>query len=276
MVIFGTIGIFVKYIPLPSSEIALFRAGIGFLSLGFFMIIAKRKVSFKNIKKNLKFLIPAGMFLGINWILLFESYRYTTVATATLCYYLAPTFIIIASAFALKEKLTLTKIICACISFIGMIFVSGILTNKEFKLSELIGVAFGVGAAALYATIVLLNKKMQNIDSFDVTAFQLLTSAIVLLPYVLLTEDFSNTILSAKEILLIIFIGVLHTGIAYLLYFGAVKKTRAQTAACFSYIDPVLAVILSAVLLNEPFSVYTAIGAILILGAGIIVETRKQ
>lgn len=275
MIIFGTIGIFVKYIPLPSSAIALLRAFIGFLFLILFVIFSKKKIEFDKIKNNLKFLIPAGVFLGVNWILLFESYRYTTVATATLCYYLAPTFIIIASPFVLKERLTITKVICAIVSLIGMVFVSGVLA-EGFSISELVGVAFGIGAAALYATIVLLNKKMQNIKPFDVTTFQLFTSAVVLLPYVLLTEDFSATILGAKEIILIIFIGIVHTGLAYLLYFGAVSKVSAQTAACFSYIDPVLAVILSAILLNEPFSAYTAIGAVLILGAGIVGETRKQ
>lgn len=276
MVIFGTIGVFVKYIPLPSSAIALLRAGIGFLFLTLFIIISGRKISIANIIRNLKFLIPAGVFLGVNWILLFESYRHTTVATATLCYYLAPTFIIIASPFVLKERLTLTKGICAFISLVGMVFVSGILTNKSFELSELKGIALGVGAAALYAAIVLLNKKMSDIESFDVTAFQLLASAIVLLPYVLLTEDFSSTILTTKHWILIIFIGIVHTGLAYLLYFGAVKKVSAGAAACFSYIDPVLAVILSAVLLGEPFFVSSSIGAVLILGAGIIGETRKQ
>lgn len=275
MIIFGTIGIFVKYIPLSSSAIALCRASIGFVFLLLVMCLKKSKIDFLAIKKNLKFLIPAGVFLGINWILLFEAYKYTTVATATLCYYLAPTFIILAAPFVLREKLTLKKIICATVSLVGMVFVSGVL-NAGFKLQELVGVAFGIGAAALYASIVLLNKKTTEISSYDLTAFQLFMSSVVLLPYVFLTQDFSGVKVTTGLILLILFIGVVHTGVAYMLYFGSVKKVKAQTAALFSYIDPVLAVILSAVLLKEGINALTIIGAVLILGASAVCEFEKQ
>lgn len=274
MIIFGTISIFVKHIPLSSGTIAWLRASIGFVFLVIAILCKKSKVSFKSIKENLKFLIPSGIFLGANWILLFESYNYISVATATLCYYLAPTFIILASPFVLKEKLTVKKITCAGVSLVGMIFVSGILTG--FQVKDLSGIFLSVAAALLYAAIVLLNKKTTNISSFDLTAFQLFMSSLVLIPYVLLTENISAVKLNATQIVLVIFIGIVHTGLAYMLYFGSVQKVKAQTAALFSYIDPVLAVILSAVFLEEPFSVYTAIGAILILGAGIIGETRKQ
>ncbi|MBQ4155200.1 MAG: EamA family transporter [Clostridia bacterium] len=275
MIIFGTIGIFVKYIPISSSTIALLRASIGFIFLLLVILCKKSKISFKSINKNLKFLIPSGMFLGVNWILLFESYRYTTVATATLCYYLAPTFIIIASPFVLKEKLGVKKIICAAVSLVGMVFVSGVL-NTGFSFKELAGVLFGIGAALLYASIVLLNKKTRDISSYDLTAFQLFISSLVLLPYVLLTQGFSGVKLDAKLVVLVIFIGIVHTGIAYMLYFGSVQKVKAQTAALFSYIDPVLAVILSAVLLKESINTLTIIGAVLILGASAIGELEKQ
>ncbi len=275
MIIFGTIGIFVKYIPLGSGTIAWLRATIGFLFLLLVVLCKKSKISFKAIKKNFKFLIPSGIFLGVNWILLFESYHYTSVATATLCYYLAPTFIIIASPFVLKEKLTFKKIICATVSLVGMVFVSGVL-NTGFKITELVGVGFGVGAALLYATIVLLNKKTTDISSYDLTAFQLFMSSLVLLPYVLLTQDFGGVKIDIKLVVLVIFIGIVHTGLAYMLYFGSVQKVKAQTAALFSYIDPVLAVILSAVLLKESINLLTILGAILILGASAVGELEKQ
>ncbi len=275
MIIFGTIGIFVKYIPLSSSAIALCRASIGFVFLLLFMCVKKSKISLSAISKNLKFLIPAGVFLGINWILLFEAYKYTTVATATLCYYLAPTFIILAAPFVLREKLTAKKIICAAISLVGMVFVSGVL-KAGFKMQELSGVALAVAAAVLYAAIVLLNKKSTEISSFDLTAFQLFMSSIVLLPYVLLTGGFGTEKLDVSVIILILVIGIIHTGVAYMLCFGSIKKVKAQTAALFSYIDPVLAVILSAVLLKEGINVLTIIGAILILGASAVCEIEKQ
>ena len=230
MLIFGTIGVFVRYIPLPSSAVALARALIGVIFLAFVMLVRKSRISFISIKNNFVKLLIAGVFLGANWILLFEAYRYTTVASATLCYYLAPTFMIIASPFVLKEKLSAVKVVCVIISLIGMVFVSGAF-ESTFALSQIKGVALGIGAATLYAAIVLLNKKIKNISSFDMTVFELFVSAAVLLPYVFLTEDFSGVSLSANSVLILLLVGVLHTGIAYLLYFDSITKLQGSTVA---------------------------------------------
>ena len=146
MTIFGTIGIFVKYIPLPSSVIACTRGFVGVIFLLLVTLISKNKISFKDIKKNLLLLVISGAFIGINWILLFEAYRYTTVATATLCYYMAPIFITIASPFILKEKLTLKKSFCVLVALIGMFFVSGIVGTADLHIS-VPGILCGLGAA---------------------------------------------------------------------------------------------------------------------------------
>lgn len=273
MLIFGTIGVFVRYIPLPSSAVALARAFIGVIFLALVMLLRKSRISFTDVRNNFIKLLIAGVFLGANWILLFEAYRYTTVATATLCYYLAPAFMIIATPFVLKEKLSAVKAVCVIISLIGMAFVSGAF-ESTFAFSQIKGVALGIGAAVLYAAIVLLNKKMKNISSFDMTVFELFVSAAVLLPYVFLTEDFSDVSLSANSVLMLLLVGVLHTGIAYLLYFDSITKLQSSTVALFSYIDPVCAVILSAVLLKEKFTVYSFVGAVLILGASVFGELK--
>lgn len=274
MLIFGTIGVFVRYIPLPSSAVALARALVGVIFLALVMLLRKSRISFTAVRKNFIKLLIAGVFLGANWILLFEAYRYTTVATATLCYYLAPAFMIIASPFVLKEKLSAVKAVCVIISLIGMVFVSGAF-ESTFMLSQIKGVALGIGAAVLYAAIVLLNKEMKNISSFDMTVFELFVSAAVLLPYVFFTEDFSGVSLSANSVLMLLLVGVLHTGIAYLLYFDSITKLQSSTVALFSYIDPVCAVILSAVLLKESFTFYSFIGAVLILGASVVGELKN-
>ncbi len=275
MIIFGTIGVFVRNIPLPSSAIALVRAVVGVVFLIGISFISKKKVSFSAVKRNLLLLILSGAALGFNWILLFEAYRYTTVATATLCYYLAPTFVIVASPFVLKEKLSVKKSVCVVISLIGMVFVSGVITSG-FKISELTGVLFGIGAAVLYAAIILINKKMKDISSFDMTVAELLVSAVVLTPYVLLTEDFSGASLKIGEVFMLLLVGVVHTGVAYALYFASITKVSGSTVALFSYIDPVCAIILSATVLREGFTFYSFLGALLILGASVLGELKNS
>ncbi len=273
MLIFGTIGVLVKNIPLPSAVIALARSAIGALFLVLWTAVTGKKISFKAISKNFKYLLPAGVFLGINWIMLFESYRYTTVAIATVCYYLAPVFIVLASPFVLGEKLTVKKMFFSALALFGTVLVSGAFESGGISFA---GVAFAVGAAVLYAAIVLCNKKLDGISSNDATVTQLAITAVILGVYVGVTEDFSSFSLNGTEWLLLAVAGVVHTGLAYALYFGAVQKLDAQTSAFYSYIDPVFAVILSAVVLGEPMTVVTAIGAVLVLGSTFLSEITDK
>ncbi|MBO5150187.1 MAG: EamA family transporter [Anaerotignum sp.] len=278
MFIFGTIGIFVRHIPLPSSMIALVRGFVGAFFVLLFVYLKKSKLDKAAIRKNFVMLALSGAFIGINWILLFESYHYTTVATATLCYYMQPIFVILASPILLKEKLTPKKVICVLVALVGMVFVSGVLQTGIPALSEAKGILYGLGAALFYATVVLMNKKITNISAYDKTIMQLGMGAIVLSPYVMLTQDFATATLSMTPSLwaLLLFVGLVHTGVAYALYFDSMKDLKAQTIAIFSYIDPIVAIILSALLLKENMGLYGVIGAVLVLGSTFISELPEK
>ncbi|MGN0650512.1 MAG: DMT family transporter [Oscillospiraceae bacterium] len=269
MLIWGTIGIFVHYIPLPSGFIAFVRGAVGTAFLLAFCLIARKKLSWQAIKSNLVLLTISGGLIGVNWILLFESYRYTTVAAATLSYYMAPVFVVVASPFVIKERVTLKRGICAAAAFIGMIPVSGVL---QTGLSGLEGILLALGAALIYAAVIFINKFLKNIGSFERTVMQLASSAAVILPYALLTTDFSAVEFSPSVIILLAVVGIVHTGLAYTLYFGALGRLDAQTSAIFSYIDPISAVILSAVILGERLSAAGILGAVLVLGSAILSE----
>lgn len=271
MTIFGTIGIFVRYIPLPSSVIACVRGFVGVAFLLLVTFIKKSKISFKDIKRNLLLLVISGAFIGINWILLFEAYRYTTVATATLCYYMAPIFVTIASPFILKEKLTPKKGLCVLTALIGMVFVSGIIGSGSLQIN-VPGIMCGLGAAFFYACVILLNKHLKEISSYDMTMTQLFVAAVVILPYTLLTAEFSVADLDVKALVCLLIVGVIHTGFAYMIYFSSISSLKAQTVAIFSYIDPVIAIILSALFLKEEMDIFGLIGAVLILGSTLLSE----
>lgn len=276
MVIFGTIGIFRKYIPLPSGIVACARGILGVAFLLVFIKIKKIKMDREAIKKHLWILLVSGGFIGLNWGLLFESYRYTSVAVATLCYYMAPIFVMIVSPFLLKEKLTVKKVLCVIVALIGMVFVSGVLDGGISDVSEMKGILFGLGAAALYATVIMMNQKLREVPTYDKTIMQLGAAAVVLIPYILFVEDLSAVVLTPLIILMLIIVGIVHTGIAYALYFGSMNGLKAQTVALFSYIDPIVAIILSAMFLKEPMTIYSAIGAVLVLGATMISELPEK
>ena len=278
MFIFGTIGIFVRHIPLPSSMIALVRGFVGAFFVLLFVYLKKSKLDKAAIKKNFVMLALSGAFIGINWILLFESYHYTTVATATLCYYMQPIFVILASPFLLKEKLTVKKVACVVVALIGMVFVSSVLQTGIPALSEAKGILYGLGAACFYASVVLMNKKITEINAYDKTIMQLGMGAIVLSPYVMFTQDFGSAAASMTPSLwaLLLFVGLVHTGVAYALYFDCMSDLKAQTLAIFSYIDPIVAIILSALLLKENMGFYGVIGAVLVLGSTFISEMPEK
>lgn len=272
MVIFGSIGLFVRYIPLPSSVVALVRAFIGVIFLILVLVAKHSKLSWQSIKTNAIYLILSGAAIGFNWILLFESYRFTSVAVSTLCYYMAPIIVTILSPLILKERLTAKRFICVMAALSGMIFISGIFRINAMQNTTLTGVAFGLAAAMLYASAILLNKKMRGISAMDRTVCQLLVAAVVLFPYNFVTVDIAPLTITPWTFVLLAVIGIVHTGFAYYLYFGSMEQLSGQSVAFASYIDPVVAVILSVVILREPFDIYTAIGAVAILAAAWISE----
>ena len=273
MIIFGTIGIVRKNIDLPSEVLAFSWGILGGTFLCAFLKARGRRFAWNSIsKKNLVLLILTGTLIGINWILLFEAYNYTTVAIATLCYYMQPVIVLLVSPIVLKEKLTVRKIFCILTACFGMVLVSGVAGQVSGGSQPIMGIMLGLGAAALYASVVILNKLVQGVPVYEKTIIQLFSAAILLLPYMIPHGSLHAYHLSTLGIIMLLMAGIVHTGIAYAMYFGSVENLPAQTSALLSYIDPVTAVLLSALLLKEPLSLPGWIGTLLIIGAAMVSE----
>lgn len=273
MLLFGTVGIFRRGIALPSTVIALVRAAVGTVFLLALLLLRRQRLSLGGIRRNLLPLLLSGAVLGFNWLLLFEAYQYTTVATATLCYYMAPSFVLLASPL-LGERLTRRRAVCAAVALGGMALVSGAAEGGLPTGGEGKGIALGLAAAALYAAVVLLNKRLRDIPAYDRTIVQLGVATLVLLPYApegagILTAD-------GRTLALLLILGIVHTGLAYALYFGTAAILPAQTLALFSYIDPIVAVLLSALLLREEMGAAQWLGAAAVLGATLASELSPR
>ena len=265
MAVFGTIGLFVRNIPLPSGEIALYRAVLAAILIGAFLLVTKQKIPFGKIKKEIPLLILSGVAMGFNWILLFEAYKYTTVSVATLSYYFAPVIVTIACPILFKEKMGAKQWICFVMSTLGIVLITGI-GDLSQGTSHIKGILFGLGAASLYATVILLNKFIKNVDGIHRTFLQFLAAIVVLVPYVLLTDGVNLHTLNTKGWIFLLIVGLVHTGITYCLYFSSLKELPGQKAAILSYIDPLVAVLVSVVVLKETMTVMQILGGILILG----------
>lgn len=273
MLIFGTIGIFRKYVPLSSALLACCRGILGALFLLLLAALRKKHGLFSGIgRKHLLLLLLSGGMIGLNWILLFEAYRYTTVSTATLCYYMQPTIVALLSPLVFRERLTVKKVICILAALVGMALISGIPESGLPGPQEAKGILLGLGAAVLYAGVVMLNKKLPGMDAYAKTILQLGAAAVAVLPYVLATEDLSVLQLTQVMLFMLLIMGILHTGIAYALYFASMDGLKAQTIALVSYLDPISALVLAALILHEPMTQAGVLGAVLILGAALIGE----
>ena len=273
MVAFGTIGVFVRFIPLTSSEIALWRGVIAFLVLSVFMLASGRLSGLSRYRNKLGKLFFAGAAMGFNWILLFEAYRFTSVALATLSYYFAPTIMVIGSFVVFREQLTRKQIICFMVSTAGIVLIIGVSGGGS---NDLIGILFGLGAAVLYALVILTNKATGEIDGLIRTWIQFAAAIIVLLPYTYLVGGFHVLELERTGLISLLILGVVHTGIMYYLYFSALAHLKGQQVAILSYIDPIVAVVLSVALLHETITMLQLAGGLLILGATLINELKRK
>ncbi|MDF2906076.1 MAG: protein of unknown function transrane [Herbinix sp.] len=274
MLIFGSIGLVSRNILLSSGQIALTRGLIGSLFLLLASRVLKEKISWQKIKPNLLILIISGAGIGFNWILMFEAYKYTSIANATLSYYFAPVFVVLLSPFLLKEKLTPMKVCCILAALGGMFLIVGI-GGGEGK-NHVIGITYGLAAAVLYASVVILNKFLRGLTGLETTLIQISAATVVLFPYILLTEKLRIFSIDMKSAVFLIIMGLIHTGLAYLMYFTGMKKLKGQTVAVLSYTDPISAILMSSIFLGEALTLLQILGGILILGATLLSEAYDR
>lgn len=261
MAVFGTLAPFVRQIPVSSGELALYRAILGAALIGAYLLMKRENPFRAGLRREILLLLLSGGAMGINWILLFEAYRYTTVSTATLCYYFAPVIVTILSPVLFREALTPKQIVCFLMATLGLVLITGV----EGR-GSLTGILFGLGAAAFYAAVILLNKYIRHTAGIQRTFLQFLAAIVILIPYVAATGGITLSRLNTMGWVCLLVVGLFHTGITYCLYFSSLKAIPGQSAAILSYIDPLVAVLVSVVVLKEPLSAQQALGGALILG----------
>lgn len=264
MVIFGTLAPFVRNIGVSSGELALYRAVMGAGLIGVYLLAKRRNPFCGGLKREILLLLLSGGAMGINWILLFEAYRYTSVSTATLCYYFAPVIVTALSPVLFRERLTRKQLFCFVMATLGLVLITGL--EPSAGSANLTGILFGLGAAVFYAAVILLNKYIRSTAGIQRTFLQFLAAIVTLIPYVAATGGVTLSRLDGTGWLCLLVVGILHTGITYCLYFSSLKALPGQRAAILSYIDPLMAVLISVTVLRESMTWQQALGGGLILG----------
>ncbi|QPQ36632.1 MULTISPECIES: DMT family transporter [unclassified Lysinibacillus] len=274
MIIFGTIGLVVRNIDLSSSERALLSSLIGCLFLTVLFFMMKKKISWQLMKSNASILLFSSIALGGNWVFLYQSYDHTTIANATLGYYFAPVFVMILSPIILKEQLSLKKVVCILVAIMGLVLIVGEGVSAS-KTDDLLGLFYGLVAAAFYAALLLLNKFIKGMEKLELTIIQLGTTAIFLMPYVLLTSGFGMFNVSRASIPFIFILGIFNTGIGFWLFFSGMEKLKGQSIAMLSYVDPFVAILISALVLQEQMTMLQMLGGALLLASTFMSEIKS-
>ena len=253
MTVFGTIGLFVRRIEITSAELALCRAGLAAVFLLLSFLVTRRRLCLSEIKKSLWLLLASGAAMGINWMLLFEAYKYTTISLATLSYYLAPVLVTALCPLLFHEKMTRAQFVCFLMSTLGVALIIGS-GGVQGSGSDVRGILFGVSAAVFYAAVILLNKYITGVPALERTFVQFLAAILVLTPYVALTSGFHPGVMSTTGWVNLLIVGLVHTGLTYCMYFSAIRALPGQESSLLSYIDPIVSVLVSVLLLGEPLA----------------------
>lgn len=264
MVIFGTLGIFTRNIAVSSGELALYRAILAAGLILVYLAAGRKPIPFKKIRRELPLLLLSGMAMGVNWVLLFSAYRFTTISMATLSYYFAPVIVILACPILFHERMTAKEILCFVMSTAGLVLIIG--AGGAGNGTDLIGVLFGLGAAAFYAAVILMNKFIRQVTGIHRTLIQFAGAILILLPYVALTGGFHLEVLDGTGWVCLLVVGLVHTGVTYCMYFSALKDLSGQETAVLSYMDPLVATLISVLVLGEPMALTQALGGAMILG----------
>lgn len=273
MLLWGSIGIFTRCINLSPVMIAFLRAVI---SLPLLWIIIKMKDVGQKIviKEAIPYLI-SGVMLGLAWAALFYGYKKMSISTAIVIYNMCPVYVMILSPLVLKEKISNLQKIVIGISFVGLLLVIGI---TRLDNGQMTGAIFSGISGILYACIVMMNRWNRTKTSYTKATFvQMVAATIILLPCIALEGDI-NGILSLDPVgyVFILVLGIVHTGIAYSLYFSVYDKMSSMEIATYSYLEPAFGIILSLLVLREMMTLSQVIGAGLILGSTYLGEYAKS
>lgn len=267
MLLFGTLGLFVRQAHVAGDVLAFLRTLIGAAFLGVLLLLQRHRIQ-KIGGRQLLYVLLSAAFLGFNWVFLFEAYAAATISIATVIYYTAPLLALLAAVFLFHESVTLRIVLGIVLTMGGLLCITQV-TGTAVQLKKIL---FAAAAALCYAGVLLTNQFLHDIDGLYFTFLQLLCSAGILFVYLLL-EGRIHLIpeLPAASWPWIMCIAVVHTGVAYALYFTSLHHLTSSQAAVGSYLDPCIALLLSIFLLREPSTLMQGIGIAAIVG-GIIIS----
>ncbi len=272
MIMWGSLGVFTRSIPLSALSLAFLRA---FIALPVLFVVMKMKKE-NNVKWPLiKPYLISGVLLGFGWLTLFYGFKHTSISSAVMIYNMCPVYVMIAAPQVLKETISKVQIAVISISFLGLLLIVGhnLLDGYGFM-----GLALSAISGMLYATIVLINRSIKvRVDNQTATFVQIFAAMIVLLPFVLIDGNILMVVyLDARAVIYTILLGVLHTGVAYTIFFSLYTHMKSVEIVSYSFLEPLFGILFSVIFVGETLTFPQIIGGIMIFGSNYIGEMLKD
>lgn len=272
MIIWGSLGVFTKSIPLSALSLAFLRA---LIALPVLFVIMKMKKTEKVKWPLLKPYLISGVLLGFGWLTLFYGFKHTSISSAVMIYNMCPIYVMIAAPLVLKESISKIQIAVIFVSFLGLSLIVG---QNLLEGYGSMGLVLSAISGMIYATIVLINRSIEaRVDNQTATFVQIFTAMLVLLPFVLMDGDILKVVsLNAMAGTYTILLGVLHTGVAYTMFFSLYTHMKSVEIVSYSYLEPLFGILFSVIFVGETLTFPQIIGGILILGSAYIGEMFKD
>ncbi len=265
----GTNGIAASFMSLSSYEIVFLRCVLAFLMLlALYLILYKGHFTFFHHPRALILMILSGFSMGANWMFLYEAYDEIGVTLATLACYCGPIIVMLLSPLLFRERLTLPKLAGFAVVLVGIVLVNGqvfLAGNSGW------GLFCGLMTMITYACMVIFNKFATEINGIENSLILFFVSTLTVAVFLISQQGLTLSI-SASDWPPILYLGLLSTGVGNHLFFTCMKRLPAQTVSVCGYLEPLVAVILSALILHESLSPAQFIGAACILGGALFCE----
>lgn len=267
MVISGTIGLFVVLSGQLVMDVVFWRCAFGAITL---LIVCAALGLFRPevmTRRQIAWAAAGGVAIVSNWILLFAAFPRASISIATAIYNTQPFILVALGATLFGERLTVTKLSWLGIAFGGMLLIVQSKPDASAVGTDyLSGILLALGAAFFYAIAAIITKKLKGVPPHLIALIQVTVGILILAPF----ANFAALPVDAKTWTLLVAVGVVHTGVMYILLYGAIQKLPTNLVGALSFIYPVVAILADFLAFGHRLQPLQLLGAaaILIAAAG--------
>ncbi|MEU2716146.1 DMT family transporter [Streptomyces sp. NPDC007205] len=272
MMLSGTLGVFVVESGAPPFDVVFFRVLFGALALGGYVAARGWLRDHGFTPRTLGLAVLGGVFIVFNWVLLFQSYKNTSISVATVVYHTQPFYVVLLGALLFRERLTAAKAGWIGVAFAGLILVSGV-TPGDFARggSYLTGIGQALAAALLYGLSTLVTKRITGVRPHLIALVQVLVGIPLLLPF----ADFGAMSGTGWGWGWLAGLGLIHTGVMYVLMYAAYAKLPTSKIAVLAFVYPAVAMVMDWAVYGHHIGLVQALGVPLIVTASLKVTLAR-